>query len=177
MSFRKHPFIYGKPVSFAWAEVRSFRFLDQTKQSRSHRVASQETAISRTGRGFRLRDPSQDLTSFNLVVLLRIQVWEALEPLARSVIGGEAMYKDDDLLFLQRDQFDESIKEETYFSWSFIPVEIEDGSHGGLLNQCFETSTSCFAFRRASTSQINFFVYLPLASQLPKYSPNDASTS
>jgi len=32
------------------------------------------------------------------------------------------MYKDDDLLFLQRDQFDESLQEETYFSWSFVSL-------------------------------------------------------
>jgi len=40
-----------------------------------------------------------------------------LEPLARKVIGGEVVSKDDQLFFLQRDDGKE---EERYFSWSFV---------------------------------------------------------
>lgn len=42
--------------------------------------------------------------------------------------------KDDDCLFMRRDDF----LEETYFSWSIIPMVGRDGSVMGLYNPAFE---------------------------------------
>lgn len=42
--------------------------------------------------------------------------------------------KDDDCLFIRRDNF----LEETYFSWSIIPMVGRDGSVMGLYNPAFE---------------------------------------
>ncbi|KAL7410125.1 hypothetical protein BDY24DRAFT_187567 [Mrakia frigida] len=73
------------------------------------------------------------------------EAWSEIEPLARQVISGEVVSRDDNLFFLRRDDLKE---EERYFSWSFIPVRVEDGSNGGLLNHCFETTSKVLAERR-----------------------------
>lgn len=55
--------------------------------------------------------------------------------------------KDDDLLFLRRNGF----LEESYFSWSVIPLVGIDGSVVGLYNPAFEKTRRKIAERRMLT--------------------------
>ena len=55
--------------------------------------------------------------------------------------------KDDDRLFIRRNDF----LEETYFSWSIIPMVGEDGSVMGLYNPAFEKTRRKIAERRMLT--------------------------
>ncbi len=55
--------------------------------------------------------------------------------------------KDDDCLFLRRNGF----LEESYFSWSIIPLVGEDGSVVGLYNPAFEKTRRKIAERRMLT--------------------------
>ena len=55
--------------------------------------------------------------------------------------------KDDDQLFIWRAGF----LEETYFSWSIIPLVGDDGSVVGLYNPCFEKTRRVIAERRLKT--------------------------
>jgi hypothetical protein len=55
--------------------------------------------------------------------------------------------KDDDCLFLKRNGF----LEESYFSWSIIPLVGEDGSVVGLYNPAFEKTRRKIAERRMLT--------------------------
>lgn len=54
-----------------------------------------------------------------------------------------------DLLFFQREVT--KAAEETYTTWSWIPVTIEDGSIGGLFNYSAETTSHVLATRRFDT--------------------------
>ncbi|TRM63333.1 hypothetical protein BD626DRAFT_537197 [Schizophyllum amplum] len=40
---------------------------------------------------------------------------------------------------------------ETYFTWSYLPVQIEDGSVGGIINNCVETTDKVLSERRMLT--------------------------
>ncbi|KAI8994393.1 hypothetical protein BC832DRAFT_517329, partial [Gaertneriomyces semiglobifer] len=64
------------------------------------------------------------------------EIWDTLEPLALRVMQGENCYSEDHLLFMIRNGF----PEETYHTWSYVPIRQEDGSVGGLLNPTFETT-------------------------------------
>lgn len=55
--------------------------------------------------------------------------------------------KDDDCLFIKRNGF----LEESYFSWSIIPLIGEDGSVVGLYNPAFEKTRRKIAERRMLT--------------------------
>lgn len=55
--------------------------------------------------------------------------------------------KDDDCLFVKRNGF----LEESYFSWSIIPLVGEDGNVVGLYNPCFEKTSRKIAERRMLT--------------------------
>ena len=60
---------------------------------------------------------------------------------------GQAVMKDDDLLFVNRQGF----LEETYFSWSLIPIVGADGKVAGLFNPAFEKTRRKIAERRMLT--------------------------
>jgi hypothetical protein len=55
--------------------------------------------------------------------------------------------KDDDCLFIRRNDY----LEESYFSWSIVPLVGEDGSVVGLYNPCFEKTRRRIAERRMLT--------------------------
>ncbi|KAJ9617541.1 uncharacterized protein PV06_07545 [Exophiala oligosperma] len=76
------------------------------------------------------------------------EIWEPLEAVFESAFkDAQATMKDDDCLFLTRNGF----LEETYFSWSIIPLIGSDGSVIGLYNPAFEKTRRKIAERRMLT--------------------------
>lgn len=58
--------------------------------------------------------------------------------------SGQSTMKDDDCLFVKRNGY----LEESYFSWSIIPLVGEDGNVVGLYNPAFEKTRRKIAERR-----------------------------
>ena len=79
------------------------------------------------------------------------EIWDSVEEIFRmAVTTGQATMKDDDCLFIQR-AFGEDRLEETYFTWSIIPLVGADGSVVGLYNPAFEKTRRKVAERRMLT--------------------------
>jgi hypothetical protein len=63
------------------------------------------------------------------------EIWDEVKDVFTNArLTGQATMKDDDCLFMKRSGF----LEETYFSWSIIPMVGEDGTVMGLYNPAFE---------------------------------------
>ncbi len=76
------------------------------------------------------------------------EIWEALEEVFENAFkNAQATMKDDDCLFLFRNGF----LEETYFSWSIIPLIGADGRVVGLYNPAFEKTRRKIAEGRMLT--------------------------
>ena len=76
------------------------------------------------------------------------EIWDDVKGVfANAKTTGEATMKDDDCLFMERNNF----VEETYFSWSIIPMVGSDGSVMGLYNPAFEKTRRKIAERRMLT--------------------------
>ncbi|KAF2853516.1 hypothetical protein T440DRAFT_390040 [Plenodomus tracheiphilus IPT5] len=76
------------------------------------------------------------------------EIWDDVkEVFANARTTGQATMKDDDCLFMKRNGF----LEETYFSWSIIPMVGEDGTVMGLYNPAFEKTRRKIAERRMLT--------------------------
>ncbi|KIW31005.1 uncharacterized protein PV07_02690 [Cladophialophora immunda] len=76
------------------------------------------------------------------------EIWEALrEVFDNAFKNAQATMKDDDCLFIMRNGF----LEETYFSWSIIPLIGADGGVVGLYNPAFEKTRRKIAERRMLT--------------------------
>ncbi|PMD38172.1 hypothetical protein L207DRAFT_545365 [Hyaloscypha variabilis F] len=76
------------------------------------------------------------------------EIWSDIEGVFSSAKeSGQSTMKDDDCLFLRRNGF----LEESYFSWSIIPLVGEDGSVVGLYNPAFEKTRRKIAERRMLT--------------------------
>ncbi|KAH0356815.1 histidine kinase, partial [Aureobasidium melanogenum] len=76
------------------------------------------------------------------------EIWpEVKDVFANALNTGEATMKDDDRLFIMRGDY----LEETYFSWSIIPMVGGDGSVMGLYNPAFEKTRRKLAERRMIT--------------------------
>ncbi|KAL9050346.1 MAG: hypothetical protein Q9162_006697 [Coniocarpon cinnabarinum] len=76
------------------------------------------------------------------------EIWDEVKEVFNSAqTTGQATMKDDDCLFIRRNDF----LEETYFSWSIIPLVGEDGSVMGLYNPAFEKTRRKIAERRMLT--------------------------
>jgi PAS domain S-box-containing protein len=76
------------------------------------------------------------------------EIWDALEEVFDNAYNNaQATMKDDDCLFIVRNGF----LEETYFSWSIIPLIGNDGSVVGLYNPAFEKTRRKVAERRMLT--------------------------
>ena len=79
------------------------------------------------------------------------EIWDSVEGVFHNATTtGQATMKDDDCLFIQR-AFDNGQLEETYFSWSIIPLVGSDGSVVGLYNPAFEKTRRKVAERRMLT--------------------------
>ncbi|KAK3115682.1 hypothetical protein LTR53_004745 [Teratosphaeriaceae sp. CCFEE 6253] len=77
-----------------------------------------------------------------------VEIWDEVKDVfANARVTGEATMKDDDCLFMKRNNF----LEETYFSWSIIPMVGRDGSVMGLYNPAFEKTRRKIAERRMLT--------------------------
>ncbi|KAK8204453.1 hypothetical protein BKA81DRAFT_360868 [Phyllosticta paracitricarpa] len=75
------------------------------------------------------------------------EIWDEVKDVfASAKLTGQATMKDDDCLFIKRSDF----LEETYFSWSIIPM-ISDGKVMGLYNPAFEKTRRKVAERRMLT--------------------------
>jgi PAS domain S-box-containing protein len=76
------------------------------------------------------------------------EIWpDVKDVFANAMHTGEATMKDDDRLFIMRNDY----LEETYFSWSIIPMVGGDGSVMGLYNPAFEKTRRKLAERRMIT--------------------------
>lgn len=76
------------------------------------------------------------------------EIWPDIESIFNNAVQfGQATMKDDDRLFIKRNGF----LEESYFSWSIIPLVGEDGSVVGLYNPAFEKTRRKIAERRMLT--------------------------
>lgn len=76
------------------------------------------------------------------------EIWDEVKDVfANARKTGQATMKDDDCLFMKRNGF----LEETYFSWSIIPMVGEDGTVMGLYNPAFEKTRRKIAERRMLT--------------------------
>ena len=76
------------------------------------------------------------------------EIWEPLKGvLDNAYYNAQATMKDDDCLFLIRNGF----LEETYFSWSIIPLIGDEGNVIGLYNPAFEKTRRKVAERRMLT--------------------------
>lgn len=76
------------------------------------------------------------------------EIWDDVKDVfANAKSTGQATMKDDDCLFMKRHNY----LEETYFSWSIIPMVGGDGSVMGLYNPAFEKTRRKIAERRMLT--------------------------
>lgn len=76
------------------------------------------------------------------------EIWHDVKDVfANAKSTGEATMKDDDCLFIKRNNY----LEETYFSWSIIPMVGQEGSVMGLYNPAFEKTRRKIAERRMLT--------------------------
>ncbi|KAH6711410.1 hypothetical protein BKA61DRAFT_486945 [Leptodontidium sp. MPI-SDFR-AT-0119] len=76
------------------------------------------------------------------------EIWPEIEGVFdKARHSGQSTMKDDDCLFLKRNGF----VEESYFSWSIVPLIGEDGSIVGLYNPAFEKTRRKIAERRMLT--------------------------
>lgn len=76
------------------------------------------------------------------------EIWEAVKDVfANAKSTGQPTMKDDDRLFMKRSGF----LEETYFTWSIVPLIGEDGNVVGLYNPAFELTRRKIAERRMLT--------------------------
>ncbi|KAL8849594.1 MAG: hypothetical protein Q9221_005421 [Calogaya cf. arnoldii] len=79
------------------------------------------------------------------------EIWSEVKDVFESAVSsGQATMKDDDGLFIHRSGAPGYI-EETYFSWSIIPLVGSDGSVVGLYNPAFEKTRRKVAERRMLT--------------------------
>ncbi|OTB04491.1 hypothetical protein M426DRAFT_58670 [Hypoxylon sp. CI-4A] len=76
------------------------------------------------------------------------EIWLDYQPILESAWkSGQATMKNDDRLILRRNGFDE----ETFFSWSIVPLVGNDGSVVGLFNPAFDNTRRKIAERRMLT--------------------------
>ncbi|CZT46920.1 related to sensory transduction histidine kinase [Rhynchosporium secalis] len=76
------------------------------------------------------------------------EIWSEIEGVFdNGRYSGQSTMKDDDCLFLKRNGY----LEESYFSWSIVPLIGDDGSVVGLYNPAFEKTRRKIAERRMLT--------------------------
>jgi signal transduction histidine kinase len=72
------------------------------------------------------------------------EIWDELGPLVERVFAGEATWSEDLLLMMERHGY----PEETYFTFSYSPVQDESGGVGGVFCACTETTQQVLSARR-----------------------------
>ncbi len=75
------------------------------------------------------------------------EIWDVIGPMLQGVMStGRATWSDDQLLFLERNGY----PEETYHSFSYSPIENDDGAVEGVFTAVTETTQRVLAERRAA---------------------------
>src|SRR5579859_4587811 len=78
------------------------------------------------------------------------EIWDVIGPMLESVRAtGQATWSDDQLLLLERNGY----QEETYFTFSYSPIEDEPGTVGGIFTAVTETTTRVLSERRTQTAR------------------------
>lgn len=72
------------------------------------------------------------------------EVWPDITPFVDAAMAGEATWREDLPLLVNRNGFDE----ETWFTFSYSPVRDENGKVAGLFCSCTETTANVIAARR-----------------------------
>lgn len=72
------------------------------------------------------------------------EIWDIIEPMLASAMGGQATPADDLLLMLERNGY----PEECYFSFSYSPIRDESGGVGGVFCPVIETTNNVVGRRR-----------------------------
>jgi PAS domain-containing protein len=76
------------------------------------------------------------------------EIWDDIEDVFLNArLSGQSTMKDDDCLFIRRNEY----YEESYFSWSIVPLVGEDGSVVGIYNPAFDKTRRRIAERRMLT--------------------------
>jgi PAS domain S-box-containing protein len=80
------------------------------------------------------------------------EIWGNLHPLVERALGGEATYRTDLLLRMNRHGYDE----DTWFTFSYSPVRDERGVVHGVYCACVETTTQVLAdrYRREENARL-----------------------
>ncbi|RYZ50677.1 MAG: PAS domain-containing sensor histidine kinase, partial [Sphingobacteriales bacterium] len=79
------------------------------------------------------------------------EIWPDLEPLVDNVFSGYATWSEDlPLAIMRSDRV-----EQTFFTFSYSPILMENGSVGGLFCACIETTEKVFGKKRLEESQKN----------------------
>jgi PAS domain S-box-containing protein len=73
------------------------------------------------------------------------EIWPDIEPLIDAAMAGEASYREDLPLLMNRKGFDE----QTWFTFSYSPVRDEAGRVAGMFCACSETTANVLSQRRA----------------------------
>lgn len=66
------------------------------------------------------------------------EAWDTIGPIARRAYGGEATFIADYPLTINRT----GLPEEAFFTFSYSPLRLEDGTIGGMIDTVIETTTS-----------------------------------
>ncbi|KAJ3153690.1 hypothetical protein HDU86_005189 [Geranomyces michiganensis] len=72
------------------------------------------------------------------------EVWDVIGPMLDEVRGGTATWSENQMLELSRNGY----LEECYFTWSYSPVRVEDGTVGGVMTPIQETTKTVISERR-----------------------------
>jgi len=76
------------------------------------------------------------------------EIWDIIGPMFQQVMsGGDATWSEDQALFLHRNGY----LEETYFTWSYSPIQAEDGSIAGIFSAVQEATKRVLGERRLKT--------------------------
>ncbi|KAI5829409.1 histidine kinase [Schizophyllum commune Tattone D] len=98
------------------------------------------------------------------------EIWDTFSQHCDQVYSGKLVGRVDDLVLFESHATEEQTASfhspipvtpesteddppvlETYFTWSYLPVQIEDGSVGGIINNCMETTDKVLSERRMHT--------------------------
>ncbi|KAL1741276.1 histidine kinase [Schizophyllum fasciatum] len=95
------------------------------------------------------------------------EIWDTFSEHCEQVYSGKQVGRVDDLVLFESRATEEQTQSplpgtpsftdddppilETYFTWSYLPVQVEDGSVGGIVNNCMETTDKVLSERRMLT--------------------------
>lgn len=79
------------------------------------------------------------------------EIWHDLGPLVESVFAGQPTWSEDQVLYMNRRGY----VEETYFTFSYSPVQDETGRVAGLFCACIETTEKVLTAKKIQESERN----------------------